>query len=228
MIAGLIALTFAAAFAGAAIYVNWVEQPARLALDDEALLSEWGPSDSRAVALLLAFALAAAVGGFIAYFETQDVRYVFGALIAISSWPYAFVVMAPLNNQILALRGTDVGAARALVRQWGYIEVGFAAIGVLAVAMFLWISVNGGGPSLRRSRRDVADAVRFFTRLPVPAATGRGFRLQPARLGGAGRGRGHRARRRRGAWRGARAWPAPMGRGDACDRSPGRGQRRAS
>ena len=139
MIAGLIALTFAAAFAGAAIYVSWVEQPARLALDDEALLSEWGPSDSRAVALLLAFALAAAFAGFLAYFETQDVRYVFGALIAISSWPYAFFVMAPLNNQILALRGSDVGAARALVRQWGFVETGFAAVGVLAVAMFLWI-----------------------------------------------------------------------------------------
>ncbi len=139
MFAGLIALTFAAAFSGAAIYVNWVEQPARLALDEEALLSEWGPSDSRAVALLLAFALAAAVTGFIAYFEMQDVRYVFGALIAISSWPYAFFVMAPLNNQILALHGADVGAARALVRQWGYVEAGFAAIGVSAVAMFLWI-----------------------------------------------------------------------------------------
>ncbi len=139
MIAGLIALSFAAAFAGAAIYLNWVEQPARLALDDEALLSEWGPSDSRGVALLSAFALAAAVAGFLAYFETQDVRYVFGALIAISAWPYAFFVMAPLNNQILALRGRDVSAARALVRQWGFIELGFAAIGVLAVAMFLWI-----------------------------------------------------------------------------------------
>ena len=43
-----------------------------------------GPSDSRAVALLLAFALAAAFTGFIAYFETDDVRYVFGALIAIA------------------------------------------------------------------------------------------------------------------------------------------------
>ena len=139
MISGSIALAFAAAFAGAAVYVNWVEQPARMALeDDEALLDEWAPSDSRGVALLAAFALAAAVAGFIAWFESEDVRWVFGALLVISSWPYAFFIMAPLNNQILSLRGHDVAAARALVRQWGMVESGFAAIGVLAVAMFLW------------------------------------------------------------------------------------------
>lgn len=139
MFEGLIALTFSAAFAGAAICVNWVEQPARLELDEEALLSEWGPSDSRGVALLLTFALISAVAGFSAYFETQDVRYVLGAAIALSSWIYAFFIMAPLNNQILALRGPDLAAAQALVRQWGYVEAGFAAIGVLAVAVFLWI-----------------------------------------------------------------------------------------
>ena len=138
MFAGFIALVFAAAFAGAAIYVSWVEQPARLKLDDQALLSEWGPSDQRGVALLAGFALASAIAGFLAWFESQDVRWVFGALIVISTWPYAFFVMAPLNNQILSLRGPDVSAARALVRQWGLIESGFAAIGVLAVAMFLW------------------------------------------------------------------------------------------
>ena len=138
MFAGLIALAFAAAFAGAAVYVNIVEQPARLALDDQALLSEWGPSDRRGFALFAAFALASAVAGFVAWFESQDVRWVFGALIVISTWPYAFFVMAPLNNQILSLHGGDVAAARALVRQWGMIESGFAAIGVAAVAMFLW------------------------------------------------------------------------------------------
>ncbi len=138
MISGSIALAFAAAFAGAAVYVNWVEQPARMGLDEEALLSEWAPSDSRGVALLAAFALAAAIAGFIAYFESDDVRWVFGALIIIATWPYAFFVMAPLNNQILSLRGQDVGAATALVRQWGLIESGFAAIGVIAVAVFLW------------------------------------------------------------------------------------------
>ena len=139
MIAGLIALSFAAAFTGAAIYVAWVEQPARLALDSEALLSEWGPSDSRGVALLLAFALGAAIAGLLAYFESQDVRYVYGALVAVGSWPYAFFVMAPLNNQILGLRGRDVSAARALVRQWGFVEGGLAAIGLAAVALFLWV-----------------------------------------------------------------------------------------
>ena len=100
MISGMFALAFAAAFTGASFYVNWVEQPARLKLEDAALLSEWGPSDSRGVSLLVALALVSAIAGFIAYFDTQDVRWAFGAVIIIGSWLYAFFVMSPLDNQI--------------------------------------------------------------------------------------------------------------------------------
>ena len=71
MISGTLALALAAAFSGASFYVNWVEQPARLKLDEEALLSEWGPSDSRGVSLLATIALVAAVAGFIAYFSNR-------------------------------------------------------------------------------------------------------------------------------------------------------------
>jgi hypothetical protein len=140
MISGTLALAFAAAFTGASFYVNWVEQPARLKLEEEALLSEWGPSDSRGFALLAALALLAAVAGFIAYFESEDVRFAFGALLIIASWLYAFFVMAPLDNQIRSLRGGEVAAARALVRQWGIVESGLTAIGAAAVLMFLWVA----------------------------------------------------------------------------------------
>jgi hypothetical protein len=138
MISGTLALAFAAAFTGASFYVNWVEQPARLKLDDAALLSEWGPSDSRGVALLVGLALLAAIAGFIAYFDTQDVRWAIGAVLMILSWPYAFFVMSPLDNQVRSLRGGDVGAARALVRQWGIVESGLTALGGVAVLVLLW------------------------------------------------------------------------------------------
>jgi len=138
MISGTLALAFAAAFTGASFYVNWVEQPARLKLDDAALLSEWGPSDSRGVALLVGLALLAAIAGFIAYFDTQDVRWAFGAIVMILSWPYAFFLMSPLDNQVRSLRGGDVGAARALVRQWGIVESGLTVVGAVAVLAFLW------------------------------------------------------------------------------------------
>jgi len=138
MIWGTLALAFAAAFTGASFYVNWVEQPARLKLDGEALLSEWGPSDSRGVSFLAATALVAAILGFIAYFDTQDIRFAFGALIIIASWLYAFFVMSPLDNQIRSLRGGDVAAARALVRQWGVVESGLTAMGAASVILFLW------------------------------------------------------------------------------------------
>ena len=219
MISGTLALAFAAAFTGASFYVNWVEQPARLELDEEALLSEWGPSDSRGVALLAAFALVAAIAGFIAYFESQDVRWAFGALVMILSWPYAFFVMAPLDNQIRSLRGPDVAAARALVRQWGLVESGLTAIG------------RGGGRRLRHGRFERRGAMSSLRSPPEPRSI-----VLPGPSGGHERlrlappPRPRRARHRRRACAFSPACPSPRRRAarrSTSTASPGRRRSRA-
>jgi len=138
MMAASLALAFSAALAGAGLYINAVEQPARMALDESAMLKEWGPSDRRGVALMAGLALASALCGLSAYYEGGDVRNALGAVIAAASWPYSLYVMGPINNQIIALTPKDVGAARVLVSQWGLLEYGQTAIALAATATFIW------------------------------------------------------------------------------------------
>jgi hypothetical protein len=72
MLTGQLALIAAALFTGAAVYVSLCEQPARLQLDDRALLTEWKPSYKHGAAMQAPLALIGAVLGFAAWWQTGD------------------------------------------------------------------------------------------------------------------------------------------------------------
>ncbi|MGD9658454.1 MAG: DUF1772 domain-containing protein [Methylocystis sp.] len=139
MIIGSLALAAAGAFTGASLYVNYVEQPARLALSDDALIKEWEPSDHRGFIVLASLAFLAALFGFIAFRELDDVRWLFGALIAIASWPYTYLAIVPLNNRILELIHADAAhEARKVIDLWGRLELGQTALGIVATLIYIW------------------------------------------------------------------------------------------
>jgi hypothetical protein len=136
MFAGHLALVAASLFLGSTLHLILVEQPARLALDDQALLKEWKPSDHRGFALLATIALIAAVLGLVAYFAVKDARWLLGAFIIMLTWPYTFFVMVPMNNRLAALVPGE--ESRQVIRALGWLEIGSCALGCITVAIFLW------------------------------------------------------------------------------------------
>ena len=136
-----LALIIAALFAGAAIYVSAVEHPARLGLDDRALLAQWKPSYARGTAMQASLALTGTVLASIAAYLSWDWRWLIGAALIFANWPYTLLVILPINNRIAATPPDAAAAeARRLIETWGMLHAGRSTLGLAATLFYLWAS----------------------------------------------------------------------------------------
>jgi hypothetical protein len=139
MLAGQMALVMAAAFAGAALYINIAEQPARLRLDDRSLLMEWKPSYERGLNMQATLALVCGVLGLASWWLTNDWRWVAGALLILANWPYTLLGIRPTNSRLMAIPSDQADAeARRLIERWGRLQAVRTALGIAATLAFVW------------------------------------------------------------------------------------------
>jgi hypothetical protein len=141
-IAGQLAIIVAAVFAGAALYVNIVEQPARLMLDDKSLLIEWKPAYKHGFAMQAPLAIFGFLLGLLAWWQTGIWWWLVGGLILIANWPYTLLGIMPTNSRLMsadpAVAGADI---RALVETWAKLHAVRTALGFAATLVFLAASL---------------------------------------------------------------------------------------
>ena len=139
---GLIALIAASAFAGAAIYINVAEHPARMKLPVSAALAQWKPSYKAGFAMQSSLAVISGLCGVAAFFTEGGALWLAGAALILANWPFTLIVIRPVNKRLMALDSAAAGGgARVQLDRWVRLHTVRSALGAAAVAAYLAAAV---------------------------------------------------------------------------------------
>jgi len=135
--------TFSAAiFAGAALYINVAEHPARMMLDTKFAAAQWAPSYRRATLMQAPLALLSLVAGFGSWLLGGGLGWAIAALLIGAVVPFTLLGIMPTNRALLA-PGRDLGAAetRTLLEYWAKLHAVRTVLSVAATILYVCLAL---------------------------------------------------------------------------------------
>lgn len=127
-------------FAGAAIYINIAEHPARLECGTELAATVFGPSYSRAAAMQASLAIISTIAGVSAWVYGHSILWLVGAALIFLVVPFTFIAIMPTNRKLLSQdlnRSSE--STRLLLEKWGKLHLVRSFLSLVASAIFLYI-----------------------------------------------------------------------------------------
>lgn len=133
-----------AIFAGAAVYINLVEHPARMGLDTPIAATVWAPSYKRATLMQAPLAVLSFLAGVSAWFLGGGIMWLASEVLIGSVVPFTFIVIMPTHRQLLA-HGRDLssGETRALLEKWGRLHAVRSFLSLIASVVYVGMLVGG-------------------------------------------------------------------------------------
>jgi uncharacterized membrane protein len=127
-------------FAGAAVYINLVEHPARMQTGIRPALTEFAPSYHRATVTQVTLASAGFLSALAAWRFRSDSRWLIGGGLLVSVIPFTAVAILPTNKQLLdPATANDLDLAEKLLNRWGRLHAVRSVLSLASLLIFLFL-----------------------------------------------------------------------------------------
>ena len=139
MLLQALAILTTALFAGAAVYVSLVEQPARLACPIDVAIAQWRPSYRRATVTQASLAVLGTLFGIAAGISSGVGVWIVAAFVLSAVVPFTLFVVGPTNKR-LEDPALDLSSAEArdLLVRWGHLHAVRSVISLAALLLMLF------------------------------------------------------------------------------------------
>ena len=140
MVPEIIAALASGIFAGAALYVNVVEQPARLSCGVELAVTQWRSSYNRGAAMQAPLAAIGSVAAIASWWFDRRYGWLVGGLLLLFIIPFTLIVIRPINKRQES-RELDLGSEEAghLLQRWGRLHAVRSVLSIAAFVLFLFL-----------------------------------------------------------------------------------------
>ena len=119
-LAEMIAALSSGLFAGASVYINLVEHPARMQAGTQVALTEFAPSYHRATVTQVTLASVGFLSALAAWRLRSDSRWLIGGGLLVSVISFTALAILPTNKQLLnPATADDPDLAERLLTRWG-------------------------------------------------------------------------------------------------------------
>jgi uncharacterized membrane protein len=137
-LAELIATLSSGLFAGAAVYINLVEHPARMQAGIRLALTEFAPSYHRATVTQVSLASTGFLSAMVAWRFRSDSRWLIGGGLLGSVIPFTVIAIQPTNKQLLDPdTANDLALAEKQLTRWGRLHAVRSILSLVSLLLFL-------------------------------------------------------------------------------------------